>query len=99
FAAGMSGGIAYVLDENGRFRSNCNSEMVDLEKVDDPEEIRWLRKFIERHRNYTGSERAKRLLEKWDDVLGQIVKVMPIEYRAVLEKMKNSNNRQLGNSS
>jgi len=70
-----------------------------LEKVDDPEEICWLRKFIERHRNYTGSERAKRLLEKWDDVLGQIVKVMPIEYRAVLEKMKNSNNRQLGNSS
>ena len=88
FAAGMSGGIAYVFDENRRFGSNCNSEMVDLETVDDPEEKQWLRKSVERHLAYTASVRSKRLLENWDQVLAQFVKVMPVEYRAVLEKMK-----------
>ncbi len=88
FAAGMSGGIAYVFDENRRFGSNCNSEMVDLETVDDPEEKQWLRKSVERHLAYTASVRSKRLLENWDQVLAQFVKVMPVEYRAVLAKMK-----------
>ena len=88
FAAGMSGGIAYVFDEKGNFTANCNSGMVDLESVDDAEEKLWLQKWIERHQQYTGSELAEKLLKKWDEVLVKFVKVMPIEYRAVLEKME-----------
>ena len=89
YAAGMSGGISYVLDENRKFESNCNTEMVTLENVSDTEEKLWLRKWIERHLEYTGSVRATQLLGKWDEVLLQFVKVMPIEYRAVLESLKN----------
>ncbi len=88
FAAGMSGGISYVFDEKGNFTANCNSGMVDLESVDDAEEKLWLQKWIERHQQYTGSERAEKLLKNWDNVLVKFVKVMPIEYRAVLEKME-----------
>ncbi len=88
FAAGMSGGIAYVLDEKGIFEGNCNTEMVDLESVDETEEKIWLRETIERHQQYTGSQRAENLLKNWDEVLAKFVKVMPIEYRAVLEKLQ-----------
>ena len=88
FAAGMSGGISYVFDEKGNFTAHCNSGMVDLESVDDAEEKLWLQKWIARHQQYTGSELAEKLLKKWDEVLVKFVKVMPIEYRAVLEKME-----------
>ena len=88
FAAGMSGGIAYVLDEKGIFEGNCNTEMVDLESVDETEEKIWLRETIERHQQYTGSQRADNLLKNWDEVLAKFVKVMPIEYKAVLEKLQ-----------
>ena len=88
FAAGMSGGISYVYDEKGNFTPNCNSGMVDLESVNDAIEKLWLQKLIERHQQYTGSELAEKLLKKWDEVLVKFVKVMPIEYRAVLEKME-----------
>ena len=88
FAAGMSGGIAYVLDEKGIFEGNCNTEMVDLESVDETEEKIWLRETIERHQQYTGSQRAENLLKNWDEVLAKFVKVMPIEYKAVLEKLQ-----------
>ena len=64
-------------------------EMVDLEPVNDPEEKRWLSNWIERHREYTGSLKAKKLLENGDLFFKQFVKVMPIEYRAVLEAMKS----------
>ena len=89
FAAGMSGGVAYVLDENKLFYSHCNTELVTLETMSGTQEQSWLREWLERHRNYTGSSRATRLLENWEKTLSQFVKVMPIEYRAVLEKMKN----------
>ena len=89
FAAGMSGGIAYVLVENQSFHSRCNTEMVELEIVSELQEQKWLRKWIERHQDYTKSYRAASLLENWEKTLSQFVKVMPIEYRAVLEKMKN----------
>ena len=88
FAAGMSGGIAYVLDEKGIFEGNCNTEMVDLESVDETEEKIWLRETIERHQQYTGSQRADNLLKNWEEVLAKFVKVMPIEYKAVLEKLQ-----------
>ena len=89
FAAGMSGGIAYVLVENQSFHSRFNTEMVELEIVSELQEQKWLRKCIERHQYYTKSHRAASLLENWEKTLSQFVKVMPIEYRAVLEKMKN----------
>ena len=89
FAAGMSGGIAYVWVENQSFHSRCNTEMVELEIVSELQEQKWLRKWIERHQDYTKSCRAASLLENWEKTLSQFVKVMPIEYRAVLEKMKN----------
>ncbi|CAG8654235.1 8220_t:CDS:10, partial [Racocetra persica] len=88
FAAGMSGGIAYVLDITQDFRTKCNKEMVDLETVNDPEEISFLRNLIEDHRHYTQSEVADRILKNFNQVLPLIVKIMPVDYKAVLEKQK-----------
>ncbi len=87
FAAGMSGGIAYVLDEESVFDSLCNKSMVDLERLDDADEQVFVKELIERHHEYTGSDRAKALLDDWDATLSKFVKVMPIEYRRVLDKM------------
>jgi len=89
FAAGMSGGIAYVLDENQEFHLKCNTEMVDLEIVVDVEEGLWIRTLIEKHLVYTGSPKAKKILANWDLFVKRFVKVMPLEYRAVLESKKN----------
>ena len=87
FAAGMSGGIAYVLDVNNEFRPRCNLEMVDLESVHDPEETAFLKNLIEEHRFFTGSSIADRVLKSWNRVLPKFVKVMPRDYRAVLDKI------------
>ncbi len=87
FGAGMSGGIAYVLDEDRLFDTRCNLEMVDLELVVDRNDIDELRGMIERHSTFTGSEKARRLLEHWDDYLPFFVKVFPMEYRRVLGQM------------
>ena len=89
FAAGMSGGISYVFDENQKFESKCNSSMVALENVTDAEEKFWLRKWITLHQENTGSLRAGQLLENWNKTVRNFVKVMPHEYRAVLETLKN----------
>ena len=89
FAAGMSGGISYVFDENQKFESKCNSSMVALENVTDVEEKFWLRKWITLHQENTGSLRAGQLLENWNKTVRNFVKVMPHEYRAVLETLKN----------
>ena len=86
FAAGMSGGIAYVFDSSGRFPQRCNMEMVQLESVTDPEESDWLRVLISRHERYTGSKVAQRLLDDWHGSLAQLVKVMPTDYKRVLEQ-------------
>jgi len=101
FAAGMSGGIAYVLDRDGDFAAKCNRQMVDLESVaadgdgevdlDDPlsaDESR-LRRLIERHRDYTGSERAREVLQSWRDYLPRFVKIMPVDYRRALLQMRD----------
>jgi glutamate synthase domain-containing protein 2/glutamate synthase domain-containing protein 3 len=87
FAAGMSGGVAYVLDEDGMFRSRCNTGMVELLKVEDEQDTRALRQLVQRHHQYTGSRVAERLLEAWPQALERFVKVMPSEYRKVLEQM------------
>lgn len=89
FAAGMSGGIAYVLDEHQLFDTLCNLDMVDLEPVVDPRDIRRLRHLITRHYEYTGSHQAARILSRWRDMIGRFVKVIPIEYRKVLERVKD----------
>ena len=72
-----------------KFNLKCNTSMVDLEIVNEHQEELWLRKCIERHQRYTGSSKAKNLLANWDQIIKRVVKVMPIEYRAVLESMKN----------
>ncbi|CAB5174495.1 glutamate synthase [NADH] [Rhizophagus irregularis] len=88
FAAGMSGGVAYVLDNAQDFRSKCNTEMVDLETVNDHEEVSFLRELIRDHHHFTKSELADRILKNFNQVLPKFVKVMPVDYRAVLEKQK-----------
>ncbi|HMB73635.1 MAG TPA: glutamate synthase subunit alpha, partial [Gammaproteobacteria bacterium] len=88
FAAGMSGGIAFVLDAEGDFKRRCNLGTVELESVEEPEDIAELRELIELHREYTGSTVAQRILDDWPDVLRQFVKVMPTDYKRVLEERK-----------
>jgi glutamate synthase (NADPH) large chain len=88
FAAGMSGGIAYVLDEAGDFARRCNREMVKLYTLDDPGEADDVRAMIRRHAEYTHSDRAWKVLALWDDLLPRFVKVYPNDYRRVLETQK-----------
>ncbi|MEA2417799.1 MAG: glutamate synthase large chain, partial [Thermoleophilaceae bacterium] len=85
FAAGMSGGVAYVLDVDGGFRSRCNTELVGFDEIT-PEEALELRGIVEEHHERTQSPVAERILEAWDDELARFVKVMPHDYkRALLE--------------
>ncbi|MFH2128841.1 MAG: glutamate synthase large subunit, partial [bacterium] len=86
FAAGMSGGIAYVYDKQKNFIKKCNLAMVDLEQVTVEEQEKELYSLIEAHFRYTGSRRAKGLLKNWKKVINDFVMVMPIEYRRILAK-------------
>lgn len=86
FAAGMSGGIAYVLDTAHTFAGKVNMEMVELGKVSDPREIAELRSLIQDHSHYTGSEIAERVLEDFHHLLPLFVRVMPFDYKRVLEE-------------
>ena len=85
FAAGMSGGVAYVLDVAGDFAKRCNLAMVGLEKLTDPEEIQEVRAMIQRHVEYTNSERGRNILKLWEEMAPQFVKVMPKDYKRVIE--------------
>jgi glutamate synthase (ferredoxin) len=84
FAAGMSGGIAYVLDVDGDFRRRCNLGMVDLEPLDQAADITAVRDLVRRHIEYTGSTYASGMFERWIDVQPRFVKVMPKDYKRVL---------------
>ncbi|MGA3164024.1 MAG: glutamate synthase large subunit [Verrucomicrobiota bacterium] len=88
FAAGMSGGIAYVLDEAGDFPAHCNQEMVGLEKLEDTDEIEIVWKLIQRHQACTKSDRAAKVLANWKKIVPKFVKVMPKDYQRVLQAMK-----------
>jgi glutamate synthase (NADPH) large chain len=88
FAAGMSGGIAYVWDPGDVLLGNCNLGMVELEKVETDEDAAELRGLIEKHINCTGSSMAGEILDRWDEALPQFVKVMPTDYKRVLEEQK-----------
>src|SRR5438046_1568712 len=85
FAAGMSGGVAYVLDEAGTFPGRCNMQMVELEALEDEEEIAELHAMIQRHAGFTHSDRARLILDRWNELVPKFVKVMPKDYRRVLE--------------
>ena len=87
FAAGMSGGVAYVWDRRGDFNIRCNLGMVELEDVVAQEDQAELRGLIEEHLEATGSTVAQHVLTEWPDVLGQFVKVMPTDYKRVLQEL------------
>ena len=85
FAAGMSGGIAYVLDGNGDFaEKRCNPGSVDLEPVVEPQDLQLLQGLITRHAELTGSKQARKILQNWDELLRRFFKVFPHEYKRVL---------------
>ena len=84
FAAGMSGGVAYVLDKEGDFRDRCNFGLVDVGPLDLEEDRAFVEALVERHVESTGSAYAQRLLDRWEDVQESFVKVMPRDYRRVL---------------
>jgi glutamate synthase domain-containing protein 2/glutamate synthase domain-containing protein 1/glutamate synthase domain-containing protein 3 len=97
FAAGMSGGIAYVLDEAGDFDQRCNQEMVDLGPVEESEDQEELRELIQGHLRYTDSANAKRVLDGWDELLPKFVKVYPRAYRVVIEARKRARMEAVSN--
>src|SRR5207302_1580335 len=81
FAAGMSGGIAYVLDEAGDFASHCNLELVGLSQMTEADEIEEVWKLVQRHQTYTKSERAAKILGDWKNFIPKFVKVLPKDLR------------------
>jgi len=88
FAAGMSGGIAYVFNEAGNFDYYCNMGMVELSLVEDMADMNELKGLIIRHAEYTGSKKARRILDEFDKYLPQFIKVIPYDYKKVLEEQK-----------
>lgn len=84
FAAGMSGGIAYIYDPDGKFPARCNMGLVGLETIDTPEESDAVRGYIEEHVAMTGSSLGQDMLNNWDSRVGKFVKVMPHDYKRVL---------------
>jgi glutamate synthase (NADPH/NADH) large chain len=94
FAAGMSGGIAYVYDDTGLFDTRCNLDMVDLETVHTRQDVSVLREMLEKHLKYTGSARARMILRNWETHVPFFVKVMPIDYRRALERMRREVRRE-----
>ncbi|MCP4374922.1 MAG: glutamate synthase large subunit, partial [bacterium] len=93
FAAGMSGGIAYVLDEHQLFDTLCNLDLVDIEPVLHPDDIEQLHTLVTQHHKLTGSLRAKKILNRWRDMLGRFVKVVPIDYRRAMQRMRDREDR------
>ncbi len=85
FAAGMSGGIAYVIDWDGAFKSRCNLEMVNLEPLQDVFEINGVKSLIEKHQTLTGSPLAGRILKDWTRYISMFVKVIPQDYQRMLK--------------
>jgi glutamate synthase domain-containing protein 2/glutamate synthase domain-containing protein 1/glutamate synthase domain-containing protein 3 len=86
FAAGMSGGIAYVYDDNSMFAKLCNTDLVTLEKPESPEDRETIKRLLENHVKMTGSTFAKAILDDWENELRWFIKVMPNDYRRVLEQ-------------
>jgi len=98
FAAGMSGGIAYIYDKSNSFKKKCNTEMVELEKLED-KDIYTIENLLHNHYKYTGSSSAKEVLDNFSNEIKKFIKVMPIEYKRVLEAEKMENRLDLAESS
>ena len=91
FAAGMSGGLAFVLDRDNSFPIHCNQSIVDLVPVEEAEDIELLKGLIEEHFQYTQSSVAKEVLDEWEETLPKFIKVYPMDYRRVVEERKKRN--------
>jgi glutamate synthase (NADPH/NADH) large chain len=88
FAAGMSGGVAYVLNEKGNFDFFCNMEMVELSLIEDSADKKELHALITKHYQYTNSPRAKQILDNWSEYVEKFIQIVPIEYKRVLQEEK-----------
>ncbi|MEO3945550.1 glutamate synthase large subunit [Gorillibacterium sp. CAU 1737] len=97
FAAGMSGGVAYVYNKEGDFDSKVNKEMILLEQVSEHYEVNELRTMIRNHHKFTGSTVAQRILENWDEEVFHFVKVIPKDYKRMFEAIENGKNSGLSN--
>jgi glutamate synthase (ferredoxin) len=95
FAAGMSGGIAYVLDERGDFPARVNPQMVGVEKLESAAEIAEVRAMIERHVTYTKSSRGRQVLDAWEKMIPRFVKIMPKDYKRVLACIQRARDQGL----
>jgi len=95
FAAGMSGGFAFVLDELGNFSNLCNPGMVELEPLKLDEDIDCIQTLLRKHIESTGSERGQYVLENWDRLLPKFVKIFPTDYRRVLEARRKAVEKDL----
>jgi glutamate synthase domain-containing protein 3 len=95
FGAGMSGGIGYVLDESGDFARRVNPQMVAVEKLEDRREIAAVRAMVQKHLDYTKSERAKMILANWDALVSKFVKVMPKDYKRMLACIERAQSQGL----
>jgi len=96
FAAGMSGGVAYVYDPQSQLKANCNPEMVELEKVEADADVAELKQLITNHATYTESEVAKRILADWSSELKHFHKVMPVDYKRALAEMAKETSQKSG---
>jgi glutamate synthase (NADPH/NADH) large chain len=85
FGAGMSGGIAYVWNREGNFEKQCNTGTFELEEINSEADAIELKSMIEKHLKYTGSAVAEKILKEWSTEIGYFVKVMPSDYKRVLE--------------
>jgi glutamate synthase (ferredoxin) len=90
FAAGMSGGVAYVLDEAGDFATRCNTQMVGLEKIEDGAEADVVLALIKKHADLTKSQKAFKVIALWEQMAPKFVKVMPKDYKRVLQALKKA---------
>jgi glutamate synthase domain-containing protein 3 len=90
FGAGMSGGVAYALDEDGKFAERVNRQMVDVAAIDSPSDLGELRGLIEKHLAHTGSATARRVLEAGDAALRRFVKVLPRDYQRMLASLEEA---------
>ena len=87
FAAGMSGGIAYCYDEAGDFKKKCNMEMVEFQKLAE-EDLETIKNLLASHMHYTESPVAKNILDNFNEQAKKFVKIMPLEYKRILEEQK-----------
>ncbi len=99
FGAGMSGGVAFVLDRDQLFDTRCNLELVDLEPVDSEEDEKLLKELIANHMKLTGSQYSAKIIEDWNEMLPQFVKVTPIEYRKALARLADGESRDTDTAS